>query len=353
MSDRQGESEAPELTRSLAAFGFEGATARPLRKGLIHRTYEVCLSGAEFILQRVNPAFSPRIHENIRAVTDHLRDKGITTICLRETREGSPYLDLGKQGVWRMMERLPGVTFDRCESLDQARQGARLVGAFHNALLDFDEPLEPVGFPFHEFDTHRRDLGSAIREHAEHPLARDVEHLARDLLRAADDWQPPKDLPCHVVHGDLKFNNMLFAGHGEQERIQPVALIDLDTLARLPLYYDWGDAWRSWCNQKNGDDSAARLDLDIFRASCEGLMSALQFSPTPAEIDSLTHGLERVSLELAIRFAEDALRECHWSWDAERYGRAGEHNLARARGQFALFEQARETHGERARFLRG
>lgn len=353
MPNRQEEGDSSEFVRPLAAFGFEGASARPLHTGIVHRTFEVQQGDAEYILQCVNPAFSPQIHANISAVTNHLRHKNITTIRLLEALDGSPCLDLAEGGVWRMMERIPGVTFDRCEDPDQARRASRLVADFHNALLDFEEPLAPVGFSFHEFDSHRRDLESALREHSAHPLAGDIERLAVQLSRAADAWQPPNDLPRRVVHGDLKFNNMLFVGKSPEERASPVALIDLDTLARLPLYYDWGDAWRSWCNRKDEDDSRARLNLDIFRASCEGLMGNPHFSPTALELDSLTHALERVSLELAIRYAEDALRERHWSWDADRYATAGEHNLARARGQFALHEQARETHGERARFLRG
>ncbi|MCS5637113.1 MAG: hypothetical protein NZ990_11390, partial [Myxococcota bacterium] len=71
------------------------------------------------------------------------------------------------------------------------------------------------------------------------------------------------------------------------------------------------------------------------------------------ELGSLVHALERISVELCARFATDALEERHWSWDAELFSSAAEHNLYRARRQLGLHHQARETRDERARFLLG
>ena len=46
--------------------GFDGALASPLGTGLINRTYLVRARPGDFVLQRVNPIFDPRIHDNIR-----------------------------------------------------------------------------------------------------------------------------------------------------------------------------------------------------------------------------------------------------------------------------------------------
>ena len=46
-------------------------------------------------------------------------------------------------------------------------------------------------------------------------------------------------------------------------------------------------------------------------------------------------GLERIALELAARFARDALEESYFGFDPA-FGGRGEHNLLRARGQAAL-----------------
>jgi len=119
----------------------------------------------------------------------------------------------------------------------------------------------------------------------------------------------------------------------------------------MPLAYDWGDALRSWCNRRAESEPEAELDLSLARAACEGLMSAFETGLDPAELDSLAWGLEIISLELCARFATDALRECYFAWDHEKYETAGAHNRDRALGQYDLYRQARETHDERARHL--
>ena len=51
-------------------------------------------------------------------------------------------------------------------------------------------------------------------------------------------------------------------------------------------------------------------------------------------------GIERISWELAARFAEDALSERYFGFDP-KYGGRGEHNLVRARGQAAMARSVR------------
>ena len=71
------------------------------------------------------------------------------------------------------------------------------------------------------------------------------------------------------------------------------------------------------------------------------------------ELVSFTEALERISLQLCARFAADVLAEKHWSWDPDRFESCAEHNWARTRGQWSLYQQARETHKERSQFILG
>lgn len=354
MADGARADSRSEPARALAAFGdFGAARIEPLRKGLIHQTWAIENAGSEFILQRVSEIFSPDIHRNIARVGHHLSARGIETIRLLPTLDGEQSARLPDGHRWRLMPRIPGVSFDRCESSGQARAAGALVAGFHSALADFHEPLEPLGFAFHEPRLHIAELQGALRAHPGHRLYSDVERLARDILPAWERWMPPESLPLRVIHGDLKFNNVLFEAAQGAGREHPIALIDLDTLARMPLCFDWGDAWRSWCNARPEDDPQAELDLSIFRAASEGLMSGLEIEIGESELESLEWGLELLSLEVCTRFAADALEETHFGHDPQRYAGAGEHNLCRARGQLSLHLQARETHDERRRFLRG
>jgi aminoglycoside phosphotransferase (APT) family kinase protein len=143
-------------------------------------------------------------------------------------------------------------------------------------------------------------------------------------------------LAPRVCHGDLKFSNLLFADHEPPASERAVCLIDLDTVGPLSLAYELGDAWRSWCNRAGEDTTVARLDLDVMRASLEGYREGLGGGLDAETRHALVLGVEWVSLELAARFAADALVESYFGWDARRFPGRGEHNLVRARGQWAL-----------------
>jgi hypothetical protein len=145
-------------------------------------------------------------------------------------------------------------------------------------------------------------------------------------------------LAPRVCHGDLKFNNVLFAGATGAASAQPVCLVDLDVVGPLSLAFELGDAWRSWCNRAGEDDPQAILDLDVFRASLDGYAEALGRGLTEDERRGLLLGVEWVSLGLAARFATDALRECYFGWDPQRFPGRGEHNLVRSRGQWSLHQ---------------
>ena len=339
--------------RALAAFGkSEDCEVTAISTGLINQTFSVTDASGRSILQCVNPIFPREINSNIAAVTDHLRARGHRTFELYRSG-GQPYVDLGADGVWRLTTMLPGVTFDLGQSPDQVRSAGQLLGSFHSALQDFHEPLHPIGFPFHDTPQHKRDLIQSLRDAKGHPLLQDVTRLSERILRASESLPLFDDLPERVIHGDPKFNNVLFESSVGIGSLQTVAMIDLDTLARMPLWVDWGDALRSWCNREEEDQPRALLDLELFSAASEGLMSGLTFQPTRDEIESLGWGLEWISLELSMRFATDALLEKHFAWDSDRYERSGRHQLDRARGQFSLFEQSLDSHEARVRFLRG
>ena len=343
-----------QLREALRAWpGFESATAEYLSVGLINQTWAIELGSSHYIAQRVNSLFSAGIEDNIQRVSGRLRERGLVSPRLLETASGSLSAKLSDGSRWRLMERLPGVIFRRCESAAQARSAAGLVARFHNALSDFEEKLSPIGFPFHDMPEHMADLERNLAEYTDSPFHHQVAELNQQIHAEVQKLGDRPDLPRRVIHGDLKFNNFVFEEICEGEAPRTLALIDLDTLAELPLYFDLGDAWRSWCNLAAEHEGEARLDLERFRVSAEAYLSAVDLDLSREELLSLTDALERLSLELCTRFAADVLAEDHWSWDPDRFESCAEHNWARAQGQWSLYQQARETHAERLRFILG
>lgn len=322
--------------------------------GLLHQTVRVAnAAGERFVLQRVSAVFAPEIHDNIAAVTAHLAARGLHTFRLVPTRTGAWSLDLGPAGRWRLLTRLDGVSFDRIASLEQARSAAALVGRFHAALADFDAPLAPMGLPFRDTPLYRSRLETALAAHRDHAQRAAVSDLRERIDRGFAVLGPPLATRERVIHADLKISNVLFAGRAEPDRDRAVALIDFDTLMRAPLYCEWGDAWRSWCNRRGEDEGEATFDLDVFAATVEGFAEGFARGVDRHERASLIDATERMALELATRYATDALEGDYFAWDAERFPDATAHNLVRAEGQLALFAAARATRDERRSILEG
>jgi Ser/Thr protein kinase RdoA (MazF antagonist) len=332
--------------------GWTDAAVARIDGGLINRTYLLSrAAGVRAVLQAVSAIFSPQIQGNILAVTERLAAAGLLTPRLLPTRDGQPALAAQGGGVWRLFTHIDGVSFDVVGSAEQARSASELVGRFHAAVDGLDHAFAGMRVGVHDTPRHLARLDEAVATHGGHRLIAEVRPLA-DAIRARAGALPPLPaLPPRICHGDLKFNNILFAGRQPPDDARAICLIDLDTVGPLSLAYELGDAWRSWCNRAGEDSVQARLDLGIMDASLRGYAGALGRALTGDERRGLLLGVEWVSLELSARFAADALHESYFGWNASRFPGRGEHNLVRARGQWSLHEELLATRDARAAML--
>lgn len=304
--------------------------------GLINRTWLVG-SPPVAVLQWVNPIFKPTVNLDIEAITARLEEAGLVTPRLLRTPEEALWVE-DEQGCWRLMSFVPGRTLHRVEGPAQALEAGRLVGRFHAATRGWDYAFRHRRPGAHDTLLHMDTLARALEEADDHPLAEPARALGRRVLDQWAGWEGTLDQPERVCHGDLKISNLRFDEQGERA----ICLLDLDTLARLPLSVELGDAWRSWCNPAGEDDpEACRFDLSIFEASARGWLEGVG-EIDPEERDALVPGVERICLELAARFCADAVRNTYFREDRARFPLPGAHNLHRARGQLQLALSARE-----------
>jgi Ser/Thr protein kinase RdoA (MazF antagonist) len=324
------------------AFGLAPQQVAPLGRGLINDTFAVDTDAAAFVLQRVHPIFAPEIHLNIQAVTEHLARHDLLTPRLVPTPEGALWVERDGD-VWRLMTRMPGVSFDVVQSPAQAHAAAALLARFHSALDDLDHTFVGLRTGVHDTPTHLARLVEAVAEHPNHRLHAPVAQLAEAITTRAAELPSLHGLPSRIVHGDPKLNNILFAATDPPGRDHALCLIDLDTVAPMPLPLELGDALRSWCNPKGEDDRTARFDLATHDAALAGYLGACTLDLSTDERTALLHGVEWITLELSARFAADALREQYFGWDRARFPAAGEHNLVRAQGQWSLHEAVLAT----------
>lgn len=334
-----------------AVFGLAPCQIAPLGRGLINDTFAVEAQAGAFVLQRVHPVFAPEIHRNIEAVTACLELHGMVTPRLLPAPDGRPWLERDGE-VWRVQTRIPGITFDAVRSPAQAHAAAGLLARFHSALGDLQHDFVGLRSGVHDTPAHLARLREAVAEHPGHRLHDPVARLAEAITTRAAELPPLHDLPPRIVHGDPKLNNVLFQGTEPPACDRPVCLIDLDTVAPMPLPLELGDALRSWCNPRGEDEREARFDLATHDATMAGYLGACTLTLAAEERAALLHGVEWITLELSARFAADALHERYFGWDRQRFPAAGEHNLLRAQGQWSLHEQVMAARRERAAGLR-
>ncbi len=317
------------MSPPIAAWPHLGGRAiRALDDGLINDTFAVG-DPPVAVIQRMHPAFAPVVNEDIDAITAHLAARGLLTPRVLRTGTGGLWHTDDEGRAWRALSWVPGRTIHRVESAAVAGEAGAMVGRWHAALEDLDHEFAFSRPGAHDTERHMASLRAAIDEHRGHRLADPVGRLGERILEDWAAWDGTIRDPGGITHGDLKISNLRFDDDG-----RALCLLDLDTMGRLPLDAELGDAWRSWCNPEGEDTTAPRFRLDVFEASARGYLSERAL---PADVrQALPAGIRRICLELAARFAADAVRESYFGWDPSVAPTRGDHNLLRATGQHRL-----------------
>jgi Ser/Thr protein kinase RdoA (MazF antagonist) len=314
-------------------YDLDPASIRVLAGGLINRSFSARRSnGQECVLQCVNPIFPACINDDIDAVTRHLQRKGLTTPLLLGSRSGGLHVSAGNE-IWRLLTKVRGVSHEELPTDEHASEAGRVLGNFHRALGDFDRPLKNRRPPVHDIERHLGNLRQALEAHDRHPAQADVAELSERIFAHARGIPHPVKSADRLVHGDPKISNVIF------DKGKGICMIDLDTITRIPVAVELGDALRSWCNPDTEDSAEADFCLERFRLALEGYRGAAPDLLSRTEWQAVPNAARSIAIELAARFAADALNESYFGWDNARFASASEHNLARARAQLQLGER--------------
>ncbi len=325
---------------------FEGSSeahrTKSLPRGHIHQTYVIESEGSSHaILQRLNKQVfrdPETLIANAGRIEPHLKTSHLMAPRIF-TRSGHP-CHVDSQGeYWRAFQYVrPSRSLTLPESEAQCYSAGQAFGQFQSALRDLRaQDLRICIEGFQDFGVVSRGFASAIESDA----CDRVSHSRRfaDRLAALKDQAPSLSGPSGVVHGDGKFNNLLF--HQDTDRV--IALLDLDTVMWHRRALDFGDLVRAGAVRGGEQDEQAELELTWVRAFATGFrVGAGDLVPESGQLmDALLH----VTCMLSLRFYADHL-------NGDEYFRVetpGE-NLARAKGQCALLEQllSRRTEVQRA-----
>lgn len=317
-------------------------SAEPFAGGLINQTFLARGAGADspsVVLQRLHPIFGAEVNADIEAITGRLAAAGLETPRIVHTGDDRLWVE-HEGAIWRAMTFVPGITIDAVPGPEVARAAGELAGRFHAALADCDHVFAFTRAGVHDTAAHLARLERLIGEHqsSDAPWTAGAIELGEAILDAAARRPRWGELPERVCHGDLKISNIRFASVDPDGPPVARCLVDLDTLGRMPLPYELGDALRSWCNGAE-DDAEPRLRVDIFEAALVGYRQGNPDRVTAAELEAVPAGAQVVAIELAARFCSDIFEDSYFGWDPKRFPDRRSHNLVRARNQLALADQ--------------
>ncbi len=362
---------SPEVARAVVgAFAIDGelVAIQTFERGHIHDTFVSTWrlpdgKTRRYLHQRINDhVFTdvPALMNNIAAVTSHLaRCYGtpasgghMRALELVPTREGASFLR-NADAPWRTYRFIEGTrSFDRCDGQERAFEAARAFGQFQADLIDLDVARLRETIPqFFSSPYRLRQLDDAIREDRAGRVASSGADIAfvqqrRKLVPVIERAMQDGRFPSRIVHGDTKLNNLLF----DERTGRAVCVVDLDTCMPAWSLYDFGDLVRftaARCKEDEPDLASAGTDFDLYAALVDGYLDGAGSFLTPDEIELLPLAARLVTMTVGMRFLADHLA-------GDRYFKVAHenHNLERARVQFAMVADMERQQGSMERWVR-
>ena len=338
--------EIDHVVAALSGFGISHAEIKILDIGLINSTYLIIENESKYILQRVNLMFPDSIHEDIYAVTRHLQGKNISCPGLIRTMKDGLFLNHGGQ-MWRMYNYIDGISFNTVDEPSIAREAGTVLAQFHSALLDMDYEFYHVRPGVHDTQKHLTILRNTLDSQQDHTNYREILPLGKEILDYATRLPILAACPERIIHGDPKINNFLF----DRINQRGICLVDLDTLGRMSLPMELGDAFRSWCNPRGENIEKTTFSITTFEEALQGYASISRDFILDSEWRSLVDATHIIYLELAARFCADALNESFFGWDPNRFENHSQHNQMRAKSQLNALKSLLSQLGDANKIL--
>lgn len=349
------ENEFGNVKELLNAFAFDGKFAKLLQlyDGHINNTYKFEFCGAdgtinEYLVQEINTyVFKDYegLMKNVMGVTDFMKKKIIANggdpkrecLTVIGAVDGKPYYIDENGRCWRCYNFVGNAhSYQSVECTQVFGNAAKAFGKFQNMLSDYPIASLYETIPnFHNTVSRFADFKKAVSDNLSGRAESVKDEIEFVFDREKDcsvlvDLLNAGKLPLRVTHNDTKLNNVMF----DNETDEGICVVDLDTVMPGLSLYDFGDSIRFGANTAAEDEkdvSKVSLSLEYFKAYTLGYLSTAGESLTPEEINQLAFSSKLMTLECGMRFLGDYI-----NGDVYFKTEYSEHNLVRARTQFAL-----------------
>jgi N-acetylhexosamine 1-kinase len=335
-----------EYKEIASKFDLEGEILNiaPYGEGHINLTLLVTTDEKRYLMQKMNTNIfrDPlNLMKSICGVTEHLRARGIETLCVVPTKDGQPFLQ-GEE-CYRVYDFIENtITYQTVTDKEVFKNSGKAFGEFQNYLAEFDaSKLTETIKDFHNTPKRYENFEKALKENAFDRAKECEKEIAfvqerKDTLDKVVKGIADGSIPLRVTHNDTKLNNILMDADTRTAR----AVIDLDTIMPGSMLYDFGDSIRfgaSTAAEDEQDLNKVHFDIELFKAYAEGYCGAVKESITDKEASLLGYGAYLMTIECGMRFLTDYL-----SGDTYFATKYAGHNLVRCRTQFALAKEMEE-----------
>ena len=326
----------------------------PYGNGLVNKTFLVTATHntgeRHYILQRISSAFKTPadLMTNLQGIIEWI---GGNTQGIIKAKSGLPYYVDADGRYWRMMTYVENSTsFESTENTPELFQSAgKAFGTFAKSLQGF--PIDQIVDTIPDFHNTPLRLKALLQALSSDTCSNSMITECREEINfflgqakwIEDTYSKIAKTPLCVTHNDTKLNNILF----NKDTLEPICVIDLDTVMKGYLAFDFGDAVRFGANTAAEDEPSIwkiGINLDLFRAFASGYIPAA--SPSPQILDTFVCGTQIITVELGIRFLTDYFSSnIYFRTEYEK------HNLVRARSQIALAKDIETKHDKMQKIL--
>ena len=345
-----------KLLEAISHFEIDGnvINIEENHNGHINDTFVVTAENEEkkrtrYIVQRINSNVFPNLKNvmfNIQEVLSFMRKKiadnhgdlSKEALTLVPTKNKASYFEDEEGSFFRAYLYLEdSLSYNQATSPEVFGASGRAFGKFQRDLNGFDAAkLFEVIPNFHNTPKRYQDFLKALSLASEERK----EEAKEEIKRAKEnqyisEFLSGKNVPLRVTHNDTKLNNVLFF-----EGNNKTCVIDLDTIMPGYSLYDFGDSIRFGANEAKEDEkdlNKVKLSLAFFKAYLDGYMEGAGETLTKEEIALFPEAGMLMTYECGIRFLTDFL-------NGDTYFKISypNHNLVRAKDQFALVEDMKK-----------
>lgn len=344
---------------------------KEMNLGYINNTYLIEFEDCRYILQKLNNNVftSPfGVMNNIFLVTDYIKKKCVyeglnirkSVLNFIKTKHDQ-ILALVNNEYWRCMEYVEGgKTYTNVSDANLFYEAGKAVGNFQYLLEGFNpDLLDDTIKNFHDTKKRYNQFCKIISNECENrkkinEVRKEIEFIVsrKNKMSLITDKIKNKTLKLRVCHNDTKITNIMI----DEKTKKYMCLIDLDTVMKGSLVFDFADALRIGASKTKEDDTNlenVKIDLELVDAFSKGFFYETRKRNnityiSEKEVESLYDAYLIITLELAMRFLMDYIEgDIYFKRDKKR----PKHNLDRARNQMKLVLEIEKNKEEIERII--